>query len=217
MYAQMKTLVIVALLGSSALAAPKHHHKRSRKPCKSVAAATPAVKAAETYAVTSSTAAAETAVTVYPTTAETPTSTSTSASATATSTSSGVDYMATVNEWRSKMNLPELTYKASLESQCQQTLNNWGDQTLSMSAHELSGDAMAQVLADGDWTAGGFATAYVQEWLCEKPSLTGLDGVCESSPTGETGHADILTSTDYKSIGCAGAYGHVGCSLGFDA
>ncbi|CAJ2514164.1 Uu.00g022830.m01.CDS01 [Anthostomella pinea] len=166
-----------------------------------------------------------TAAAVYPTTTakttpeetqEITTAAAPTVTAASSSSSSGVDYMTTVNKWRGIMNLPTLTYNAAIEASCMQTLINNGKNALTEASHMLSNGAMAQVLATGTWTTDGFAKAYVQEWLCEIPSLHGLSGVC-NNPAGssEQGHAKILTSKSYTTIGCAGFDGNVGCSLGF--
>ena len=81
---------------------------------------------------------------------------------------------------------------------------------------ELNPGSMAQVLAPGD--ASNFENVFVGGWLCEVPSLPGLNGICSSMSAGwdyegQTGHADILSSTSYTKIGCALFDGIWGCDL----
>merc|ERR1712029_898799 len=82
--------------------------------------------------------------------------------------------------------------------------------------HELNPGTMAQVLAPG--TSSDFENVFVGGWLCEIPTLPGLDGVCSTmsagwSYNGETGHAKILTATSYSKIGCALYAGIWACDL----
>ncbi|KAF2443291.1 hypothetical protein P171DRAFT_331056, partial [Karstenula rhodostoma CBS 690.94] len=79
--------------------------------------------------------------------------------------------------------------------------------------HELNPGTFGQTLAPGQ--PDEFERVFVGGWLCEKSSLAGLEGVCDTmSPgwnyRGQTGHADIITG-DYTKIGCANANGIWGC------
>ena len=124
------------------------------------------------------------------------------ASAPSTGSSGGSGYIAIVNEWRGKMGLPSLTQDSTLEANAIKTSKDAGTSL----THELNPGSMAQVLAPGD--ASNFESVFVGGWLCEVPSLPGLgSSVCNSASQGwdhggQTGHADILSSTTYTKIGC---------------
>lgn len=133
-----------------------------------------------------------------------PTTDSWSNSSPSTGASGGVgDYMSVVSQWRSAGGLPPLTQDSTLEANAQKTST---DSTNGLE-HELNPGTMAQVLAPG--TVSNFESVYVGGWLCEIPTLPGLNGICATAAQGwdhsdgETGHAQILTSTSYTKIGCA--------------
>ncbi|KAF2633181.1 hypothetical protein BU25DRAFT_307560, partial [Macroventuria anomochaeta] len=72
--------------------------------------------------------------------------------------------------------------------------------------HKLNAGSYGQVLAPGN--ENDFEHVFVGGWLCEIPTLPGLDGVCATESegwayAGQTGHAEILTSDNYSKIGCA--------------
>jgi uncharacterized protein YkwD len=125
----------------------------------------------------------------------------------------GTGYMAVVSQWRAAGGLPALTQDSTLEGNALKTAVDGNGQM----KHELNPGSMAQVLAPGD--ANNFESVYVGGWLCEVPSLPGLNGICASEAQGwdhsdgETGHADILSSTSYTKIGCALATGIWACDL----
>lgn len=136
----------------------------------------------------------------------------TAAPAAASTGSSGGSYMDIVNEWRGKMGMSDLAFDQTLQDNSQKTVNDDKGQM----THELNPGSFAQVLAPGN--ADDFEKVFVGGWLCEIPSLPGLDGICSTMSqgwayNGETGHADILTSKAYSKIGCALAYGIWGCDL----
>lgn len=111
-------------------------------------------------------------------------------------------YMGIVEEWRGKLGLSQLTYSSKLESNAMDTVVSSNGQMV----HKLNPGSFAQVLAPG--SADDFTHVFVGGWLCERPNLPGLNGVCATqsngwSYEGQTGHADILVNTAYKSIGCA--------------
>lgn len=111
-------------------------------------------------------------------------------------------YMAVVDEWRAKLGMSKLTQDSKLEANAKDTVVSSKGQMV----HKLNPGSFAQVLAPGD--ADNFEHVFVGGWLCEIPTLAGLDGVCTEQSKGwtyqgQTGHAEILTSTNYKSIGCA--------------
>jgi len=136
-----------------------------------------------------------------------------SAQPTATSSSSSDSgYMGVVSEYRSKMGLGSLTQSDQLQANALKTAQDGNGQMV----HELNSGSMAQVLAPGD--ADNFVSVFVGGWLCEMPSLPGLDGICSSMSAGwdyagQTGHAEILSSTSYSKIGCAIANGIWACDL----
>lgn len=111
-------------------------------------------------------------------------------------------WQSVVAEWRSNMGLAALTPDATLTNNAQDT----ADSSSGGLKHKLNPGSMAQVLAPGD--ANDFEHVYVGGWLCELPNAPGLNGVCAEQSkgwdyAGQTGHAEILTSGNYKKIGCA--------------
>ena len=73
-----------------------------------------------------------------------------------------------------------------------------------------------QVLAPGD--AENFKNVFVGGWLCEEPSLPGRGGICATECAGwdydgQTGHAQMPSSTAYTKIGCAIYAGIWACDL----
>jgi len=134
------------------------------------------------------------------------------ATATAVASSGDSGYMSVVNEWRQKMSMSELSQDNTLQNNALKTVQN-SDGSM---VHELNPGTMAQVLAPG--TSSDFENVFVGGWLCEIPTLPGLDGVCSTmsagwSYNGETGHAKILTATSYSKIGCALYAGIWACDL----
>lgn len=135
-----------------------------------------------------------------------------SSSAPATGSGSTDGYMGVVAEWRSKMGMSALTEDSTLAANALKTAADGNGEMV----HQLNPGSMAQVLAPGD--AGDFEKVFVGGWLCEIPSLPGLDGVCETMSqgwayAGQTGHAEILSSTSYSKIGCGNAGGIWSCDL----
>jgi len=112
-------------------------------------------------------------------------------------------YLGVVSKWRAAGGLPSLSQDSGLEANALKTST---DSTNGLQ-HELNPGTFAQVLAPGD--SSNFESVYVGGWLCEVPGLPGLNGICSTMAQGwdhsdgETGHADILTSTKYTKIGCA--------------
>lgn len=145
----------------------------------------------------------------------TPAASASTGTTTTTTGSSGSDtgYMAVVNKWRSAGGLKALTQSSKLEGNALKTAQDGNGKMV----HELNSGSMAQVLAPG--SASDFEKVYVGGWLCEVPSLAGLNGICNTMDAGwdhsngETGHADILTSKSYSNIGCALANGIWACDL----
>ena len=132
-------------------------------------------------------------------------------SATAPSTSTG--YMAIVDEYRTKLGLPALAQSSAREATALKTAQDGNGQMV----HQLLPGTFGQVLAPGG--PGDFKHVFVGGWLCEIPTLPGLNGECATQSEGwmysSTGHADILTSDSYKNIGCANAGGIWACDLGW--
>lgn len=132
-----------------------------------------------------------------PTSTEEP---ATSAAPAPSSTASG--YQGVVDTWRAKLGLKALANDAKLESNAMDTVVSSNGQMV----HKLNPGSYGQVLAPGN--ADDFEHVFVGGWLCEIPSLPGLDGVCATQSdgwayNGQTGHAEILTSDNYSKIGCA--------------
>jgi len=122
-------------------------------------------------------------------------------------------YMGIVAEWRSKMGLPALELDTKLQNNAQDAANSSGGQL----KHKLNSGSMAQVLAPGSMDE--FEKIFVGGWLCELPNTPGLgSSVCNEMSkgwnyAGQTGHAEILTSTKYTKIGCAAGDGICSCDL----
>jgi len=87
-------------------------------------------------------------------------------------------YMDVVTEWRKKLGLPALTQDSKLEANALKTCNDGNGQMV----HELNPGTMGQVLAPGQ--PDGFLKVFVGGWLCEEPSLPGLNGICSSMSQG---------------------------------
>ena len=120
-------------------------------------------------------------------------------------------YMATVNEYRVRLGLSTLAQDAKLEANALKTVMDGNGRM----AHQLNPGSFGQVLAPGQFE--DFHHVFVGGWLCERPDLKGLNGECSIASKGwmysSTGHADILTSGGYKTIGCAWFNGIWGCDL----
>jgi hypothetical protein len=123
-------------------------------------------------------------------------------------------YMGVVAKWRSKMGLKELTQSSKLEGTSMDTVKS----SPGVMKHKLNSGVYGQVLADGG--ADEFEHVFLGGWLCEIPSLPGLDGACQQASNGwdyqgQTGHADILTNTQYTQIGCSNYDGVWCCDLAY--
>jgi hypothetical protein len=132
--------------------------------------------------------------------------------ATCTSASPGNDYMVIANKWRRNLSKGALVHDPKLESNARDTVMSSNGQMV----HKLNTGTYAQVLAPA--IAEDFEDAFVGGWLCERPSLPGLDGVCTALSRGwdyreQTGHADILTSAEYSKLGCGWHAGVWACDL----
>jgi uncharacterized protein YkwD len=122
-------------------------------------------------------------------------------------------YMGTVSEYRAKLGLKPLTMDEGLQSNAGKTVEASNGQMV----HMLLPGTNGQVLAPQQPTDEGFTKAFVGGWLCEKPNMPGMEGVCKTMSQGwtysSTGHADILTSDKYSKIGCANHEGIWCCDL----
>ncbi|KAF2706220.1 hypothetical protein K504DRAFT_341301, partial [Pleomassaria siparia CBS 279.74] len=140
----------------------------------------------------------------------TSTPTSTSAAPAATATASG--YMAIVDEWCVKLGRSKFNVNPTLVANALKTAVDGNGQMV----HELNPGSYGQVLAPG--TPDDFLHVFVGGWLCERPALPGLDGICTTQSVGwtyegQTGHADIIMNADYHSIGCANSGGIWACDF----
>lgn len=123
--------------------------------------------------------------------------------------SSGSGYLDIANQWRTKLGKPAFTHDDTLEANALKTCVDGKGQMV----HELNPGTFGQTLAPGQ--PDEFERVFVGGWLCERPDLPGLDGICNTMSSGweyngQTGHADIIMG-DYTSIGCANADGIWGC------
>ena len=80
--------------------------------------------------------------------------------------------MDVVAKWRSKLGLKALEYSSDLESNALKTVTDGAG----VMKHELNPGTLGQVLAPGQ--PDKFEYVFVGGWLCEIPTLPGLDGVC---------------------------------------
>lgn len=129
----------------------------------------------------------------------------------AAGSSSGTGYMSVVSEWRQKMGMSDLQEDSTLAANALKTaVDGHGSMV-----HQLNPGSMGQVLAPG--SESDFESCFVGGWLCEIPSLPGLDGVCSTESKGwsydTTGHAELLTSTKYSKIGCGWSDNIWACDL----
>jgi hypothetical protein len=140
--------------------------------------------------------------------------TTTAAAPSATAAPSGDNYMGIVNEWRAKLGMKSLEPDQELEANSK----NCVEEGAGVMKHKLNTGTYGQVLAPGTPDMKSFKSVFVGGWLCEIPTLPGLDGVCSTaskgwSYEGQTGHAEILTSKNYAKIGCSNFEGIWACDL----
>ncbi|KAF2855028.1 hypothetical protein T440DRAFT_201841 [Plenodomus tracheiphilus IPT5] len=124
----------------------------------------------------------------------------------------GSGYQGIVDKWRAKLNLKPLINSKKLEDNAMNTVIASNGEMI----HKLNAGTFGQVLAPGD--KDDFEHVFVGGWLCEIPTLPGLDGICQTQSAGwtyqgQTGHAEILTSPNYSEIGCAFNAGIWCCDL----
>lgn len=186
-----------------------NHHKSSTS---AVATPSPAAPSPAPAAPSPAAPSSPPAAFSPPPVASSPAPAASSSAPVASSGSSSGGYMGTVNEWRGKLGLSDLTESDTLQGNALKTAQDGNGQMV----HELNPGSFAQVLAPG--SADEFEKVFVGGWLCERPDMPGLDGICATMSQGwaydgQTGHADILTSTAYSKIGCALADGIWACDL----
>jgi hypothetical protein len=140
--------------------------------------------------------------------------TTTAAAPSATAAPAGDDYMSIVSEWRSKLGMKDLECDKKLEANAL----NCVQEGAGVMKHKLNAGTFGQVLAPGTPDMKSFLSVFVGGWLCEIPTLPGLDGTCSAMSKGwayegQTGHAEILTSKNYSKIGCSNFDGIWACDL----
>jgi uncharacterized protein YkwD len=140
--------------------------------------------------------------------------TTTAAAPSATAAPSNDDYMSIISEWRSKMGMNDLACDKKLEANAMNCVQEGNG----VMKHKLNAGTYGQVLAPGKDNMESFLSVFVGGWLCEIPTLPGLNGVCSTmskgwSYEGQTGHAEILTSKNYSKIGCSFFNGIWACDL----
>jgi hypothetical protein len=123
-------------------------------------------------------------------------------------------YMDIVSEWRAKLGMAALECDPKLEDNAMNVVVEGNG----VMKHKLNPGTFGQVLAPGKPDMESFLSVFVGGWLCEIPTLPGLDGVCSTMSKGwdyqgQTGHAEILTSDNYSKIGCKNHEGIWCCDL----
>lgn len=121
-------------------------------------------------------------------------------------------YIIIVNRWRSKLGMKAFARDPKLESNAIDVVYSSHGEMV----HKFNHDTFGQVLAPGN--DKDFEHVFVGGWLCEIPSLPGLDDVCDVQSkgweyNGQTSHAELLTSNTYSRIGCAYYAGIWCCDL----
>jgi hypothetical protein len=119
-----------------------------------------------------------------------------------------------VSEWRAKLGMADLECDPALEANAMKVVVEGNG----VMKHKLFPGTYGQVLAPGKPDMESFLSVFVGGWLCEIPTLPGLDGVCSTmsqgwSYEGQTGHAELLTSDNYSKIGCKNHEGIWCCDL----
>ncbi|KAI4649456.1 hypothetical protein J4E93_003776 [Alternaria ventricosa] len=123
-------------------------------------------------------------------------------------------YMGIVEEARAKLGMKSLECDTKLEANAMNVVVEGNG----VMKHKLNPGTYGQVLAPGKPDMESFDHVFYGGWLCEIPSLPGLQDVCGSASKGwnyegQTGHAEILTSDQYTKIGCANHEGIWCCDL----
>ena len=129
------------------------------------------------------------------------------------------DVLSIANKWRAKLGHPLFTYSNKMYNNALKTAYNGRGQMV----HELNSGTYGQVLAPGDnASTEEFERVFVGGWLCERPELPGLDGICDELSkgwvyNGQVGHANALINNDYTCIGCAYVFGIWACDMSIDS
>jgi len=128
--------------------------------------------------------------------------------------SGGVSILSTCNKYRAKYGLAPFTWSSTLASNAAKTGQMNNGQTEN---HKLFDGSFGQVITPGLNSAVSgvnlagftpFEMGYLS-WMCEKSTDSQLSGLCEPMQSAmhmmysSTGHYDILTSSNYKEIGCS--------------
>ncbi|KAK3081036.1 hypothetical protein LTS18_010853 [Coniosporium uncinatum] len=128
----------------------------------------------------------------------------------------GLSILSIVYEWRATVPVPSLKWSTQLEANALKTGTDNGGVNHNQ---ELNPGSYAQVITPGMLQAGSFNLKgdtpfdlnYVA-WLCEKPVAALTNGTVDQCALVKdvlniqysgTGHADILNTSGYKTIGCA--------------
>lgn len=121
-------------------------------------------------------------------------------------------YMDIVGEWRQRIGRTQLLYHAPLEANALNAVREANGQI----RYKLNPGSFAQVMGPGACDLNGFYRLFVGGWLCGRPNLPGLNGICANFPeyvSQTPAHADILTTAAYSRIGCGCAANIWACDL----
>lgn len=124
--------------------------------------------------------------------------------------SGGVSILETANKYRAMFGFPAFSYNSTLAANAAKTN---ADNGANVKNHELNAGSFAQCIAEVDNNAGSnglspFELTYLA-WLCEIPDAKigvvckeMLDATNMQIDYSDPGHAEILRSTSYSTIGC---------------
>lgn len=126
-------------------------------------------------------------------------------------------YMDIVGDWRQRMGLYQLQYSSAMEANARKTVVDSNGQMI----HQLNPGSFGQVLAPGGPTEDDFWRVLVGGWLCELPDAPGMNGICAEASkgwayNGQTGHAELMRTTQLRTIGCAQYKNIWSCDLGYN-
>jgi uncharacterized protein YkwD len=130
--------------------------------------------------------------------------------------SGGKPIIQSINDYRARASLPPLVWDERLVGNAAKTGRSTNGAYME---HQMNSGTFGQVLVQGVDDGGtcgrnmGSYTPfelYFYSWLCENPSDPGIAGQCPTvlsmsriDSMGQTGHWEILSSRQYKKIGCA--------------